>query len=75
MPPNFENVLLSPIRDMPFSGEFRRMAEVNKFKTLNDLLSIPVSDLMKKEKFTMHVYSELIQFLESNELLHLLKQY
>jgi hypothetical protein len=44
------------------------------FETLDEMLQINVSDLMKKPGFTYHVLQEFVQFLEKRNLANLLKQ-
>ena len=75
MPPYTDkNVITQPIKDLPFSEDFQKMATINQWNTLEQLLSQPVSLLHKKEGFTMHMYDELITFLTQQGLMEKLKQ-
>ena len=57
----FIDVLNTPIQNLPVQHEFKTMALTNGFDTINQLLAFPVSSLLVRENFSMHVYSELIK--------------
>lgn len=67
-------LLRMPIAELPFTKEFRLMAETNGFTNLDEVLSLHLSSLMRKKGFTPDVQQELVEFLHEENLLHLLKQ-
>jgi len=56
-------VLTEQIKNLPLSNECKEMAKVNGFETLEEIVSFTVASLMKRPKFSMHVYLELYKFL------------
>lgn len=65
--------LTKPITTLSLSNEFKKMAEVNGFETLDEILSFSVASLMKRPGFSMHVYLELYKLLEKEGCSELLK--
>lgn len=57
------------ILSLPFSDDFKSMANSQDFRTLGDMLNWPVSALLMQEGFTYHHYWELWAFLRDEELL------
>jgi len=75
MPTRPYSILNVPIMQLSIKDDFKVMASVNGFDTLQQVLNFPVSVLLKREKFTMHVYYELIDVLKQNDILNSLKQF
>lgn len=62
-----------PIRELPLSEEFKKMAEINGFEKMEEVLSFPASFLLQRQGVNYHLYKELADYLKENDLLHLLK--
>ena len=62
------------IHDLAFTEDFKELANTLQFKTVGEMLSCEVSDLLKLPGFTYHMLQQLVQFLEEKKLAHLLKQ-
>ena len=67
------SVLTEPINHLSLSSDFKRMAEVNGFETLDEVLSFTVASLFRRSGFSIHVYHELYKFLEKEGYSDLLK--
>jgi hypothetical protein len=65
--------LTKQIKELPLSEEFKYMAEVNGFETMEEMLSFSAVSLMQRQEFNYHVYKELADYLKENNLLHLFK--
>jgi hypothetical protein len=66
-------VLFKPIQELAVSEDFKVMASENGFETLDEILSLHLSSLLQKEKFSLHVMEELYKLIEREELVKLLK--
>ena len=66
-------ILFKPIQELPVSEDFKVMASENGFETLDEILSLHLSSLFSKEKFSLHVMAELYSLIEKEELVKLLK--
>jgi len=66
-------ILFKPIHELAVSEEFKVMATENGFETLDEILSLHLSTLFRKEKFSLHLMTELYKLLEKEELVNLLK--
>lgn len=62
------NILKKPIAETGISDEFRKMCDLNGFKTLEDIVIFRAAQLTKKPGFSMHVFKELIVVLKKNGL-------
>lgn len=71
---NQRECLHVPIKNLPFSNEFISFVNSLHIETLDEMLQVDLSDLIKKPGFTYHVLQELVQFLEKENLAGLLKQ-
>ena len=67
------SILDRPLHEFDLTESFKEMAYNNDFKTLNDILNIPVSVLLMHDGFTYHHYEELRQLLKQYDIAHLLK--
>lgn len=65
--------LNKPIKDLPLSEEFKKMAEVNGFENIDEILSFPAASLLQRQGVNYHLYKELADYLKENNLLHLFK--
>ncbi|WP_018615706.1 hypothetical protein [Segetibacter koreensis] len=70
-----ENHLLlkKPINELPLTEEFKRTAEINGFENLEEILSFSAVSWLQREGVTYHLYKELADYLQENNLLHLLQ--
>ncbi len=71
---NQKDCLLKPIKDLPFTEDFRSFSQKLGVKTIGEMINIPVAELIKSEGFTYHALQELIKFLKENHIGYLLKQ-
>ena len=71
---NQKDYLFEQIKDLPLSLEFISLADSLQYNTLDEMLKVKVSILLKKPGFTFHMMQELVQFLEKKNLANLLKQ-
>jgi hypothetical protein len=62
-----------PIKELPLSEEFKKMAEINGFENMEEILSFPAEFLLQREGVNYHLYKELADYLKENDLIHLLK--
>jgi hypothetical protein len=69
-----KQLLKESIEHLSLGEEALRFARANGFETLADLLHYRADELMRLEGFTFRGYKQLIEFLEDNDLLHLLKE-
>ena len=67
------SILEHPLHELDLTESFKEMAYNNSFRTLNDILNIPVSILLMHEGFTYHHYEELRKMLKQYDMIHLLK--
>lgn len=65
--------LKKPLKELPLSEEFKNMAEINGFETIEEILSFPAASLLERQGVNYHLYKELADYLKENELLHLFK--
>ena len=70
---NEKDCLAQSIKELPFSEDFKSGAEKLNFQTLGDIIQNDVASLLKLHGFTFHMMQELVQFLEINNLSHLLR--
>lgn len=63
--------LRRPIEELPLSKEFKYMAEINGFETMEEILSFSAASLLQKQEFSYHVYKELGDYLKENDFLYL----
>jgi hypothetical protein len=70
-----DNLLLpnQEIKELPLSEEFKKMAEINGLKNMEEILSLPASFFLATPEVNYHLYKELADYLKENNLLHLLK--
>ena len=67
------SILEHPLHQFDVTESFKEMAYNNGFRTLNDILNIPVSILLMHEGFTYHHYEELRRLLKEYDTIHRLK--
>lgn len=67
-------LLYSSIEALDLSGDFKKMALLNGFRNLDELLSFSLSSLRKKRGFTPAVQQELVLWLFEHKLVEVLKQ-
>ena len=67
------SILEHPLHQFDLTESFKEMAYNNGFRTLNDILNIPVSVLLMHEGFTYHHYEELRKLLRQHDIIQLLK--
>ena len=68
-----ESILEQPLHQLDLTESFKEMAFNNNFKTVNDILHVPVGVLLMHEGFTYHHYEELRNLLIQHDVIHLLK--
>ena len=66
-------LLQQPIGQLPLSKDFRYMADVNGFETMDALLSFPLTFLRCRPGFSPRVLQELTIWLLEHQLVHLLR--
>ena len=66
-------ILQQPLRELPLSEEFKKMAEINGFENMEEILSFPAESLLQRQGVNYHLYKELADYLKENKLLHLFK--
>ena len=74
MPANQHQILNQKISDLPFTADFKSFSQKLGVKTIGEMVAIPVAELIKSEGFTYHSLQELVQFLNKNNLEHLLRE-
>ena len=67
------SLLQLPINELNLSEEFKKMALQHDFRNLQDITNWPADVLLMHNDFTYHIYQELRDFLQKNELLYRLK--
>lgn len=72
LPSDKMHILENLISDLQFSSDFKKVMDQLHFKTLNDVISIRVPELLKMPGFNLHILVELTNFLEEHKLAHLL---
>lgn len=68
-----KKILQQPIQELPLGEAARQFLKENSLLTLEEVLVNPVSYLFKMPGMTTHILTELVTFLESNNLASLLK--
>ena len=66
-------LLQQPINELELSEGFKEMAIKHDFRNLHDIVNWPAEVLLLHNDFTYHIYQELKDFLQKNELLYQLK--
>ena len=66
-------ILKRPIGELEVSDDFRKMCDLNGFKTLGDIVKFRAAELTKKPGFGMRILLELIEVLRKNGLEKCLK--
>ena len=66
-------LLQQPINELELSEGFKEMAIQHDFRNLEDIVNWPGDVLLLHNDFTYHIYQELRDFLQKNELLDHLK--
>ena len=66
-------LLQHPINELELSEGFKEMAIQHDFRNLQDIVNWPADVLLLHNDFTYHIYQELRDFLQKNELLYHLK--
>lgn len=66
-------LLQQPVHQLPISEDFKHMAAVNGFETMDAVLSFPLTSLMHCPGFTPRVLQALTQWLQEHGLMHLLR--
>ena len=67
------SLLQLPINELNLSEGFKKMALQHEFRNLQDIINWPADVLLMHNDFTYHIYQELRNFLQKNELLYHLK--
>ena len=60
-----------PLEVLPLSGEFIEQSRQMGFSTLKEIIDTGGAKVVKKKRFTYRWFGELLNFLESEQLLHL----
>lgn len=67
------DILNRPISSLALSEGFISASSYMNFVTLGDILATPPAALLEKEGFNYNWLGELVKFLNSQKLLHLLQ--
>jgi hypothetical protein len=67
--------LVKPIKDIPFTDDFKLVSEKLGFKTIADISALHVSTLVELDGFTYHMLQEFTQYMQQHNLSHLIKQH
>ncbi|HEX5152855.1 MAG TPA: hypothetical protein VFW07_15495 [Parafilimonas sp.] len=68
-----ESIFDQPLCQLDLTESFKTMAHNHNFKTLTDILHVPVRVLLMHDGFSYHHYEELRKLLKEHEAIHLLK--
>lgn len=68
-----KSIIQQSIKELPLSEEFKKMAEINGFENMEEILSFPAASFLHRQGVNYHLYKELADYLKENELLHLFK--
>ncbi|MEO6731302.1 MAG: hypothetical protein ABIN01_08790 [Ferruginibacter sp.] len=63
-------LLQQSINELELSEGFKEMAIQHNFRNLQDIVNWPANVLLLHHNFTYHIYQELREFLQKNELLY-----
>lgn len=66
------DILDQPIAQSSLSNEFKTVTETLAFHTFSDLLQHRTAKLLSLPGFTQHLIYEYVEFLESNQMGHLI---
>ena len=66
-------LLQQTLNELELSEGFKKMAIQHDFRNLQDIVNWPAEVLLLHNDFTYHIYQELRDFLQKNELLDHLK--
>ena len=66
-------LLQQPVHQLTISEDFKHMASMNGFETMDIVLSFPLSSLMHFPGFTPRVLQVLTLWLQEHGLVHLLR--
>jgi len=66
------DILTTPISNLPVSADFRQAAEANGFETLNCLLKHHTSALERLPGFSQQAIIDYVGFLEDRSLGHMI---
>ncbi|RZK13134.1 MAG: hypothetical protein EOO46_00445 [Flavobacterium sp.] len=66
------DILYQPIAQSPLSNEFKTVTEILGFHTFSDLLQHRSAKLLNLPGITQHLIYEYVEFLESNQMGHLI---
>jgi len=72
---NEQKILSQNISDLLFPGDFKFVSKNLGFKTIGEIAGKHVNDLLELDGFTYHMLQEYIQFMQENNLSHLIKQH
>lgn len=67
-------ILNQPIGQLGFSRSLVHMLELNRFDSLKKLLDCPMEEWFGFIGFSQHLLNELMNYLESNRLLPLVRE-
>jgi hypothetical protein len=70
-----DNILNKPIADLLFTDDFKFVSQKLGFKTIGDMAAVHVANLIELDGFTYHMLQEFVQFMQQNNLSHLIKQH
>lgn len=68
-----KDILSQPLVSLELSKEFKVMAQINHFRTLAEIVELPIDVLQKMPQFSYRIMAEYISFLESKGLGELLE--
>jgi hypothetical protein len=72
---NEQKILSQLISDLPFPEDFKSVSKKLGFKTIGDMAARHVNELLESDGFTYHMLQEYTQFMQENNLSHLIKQH
>jgi hypothetical protein len=68
-----EEILDKPLSQLSMSTEFMRMANLNHFETLRDVLQFTIANLLRQDGMSYELLVELTQLLRQHKLWNRLK--
>lgn len=68
MPAKKQEILNQKINNLPFTEEFKLFAQKLNVITIKELVSFPITAIIKSEGFSYHVLQELVNYLEGHEI-------
>ena len=69
-----EKILNQKISELTLTDDFKKISSKLGYSTLKQMANEQVADLLKMDGFNYHILQEFVQFMQENNLSHLIKQ-